>query len=581
MDDYLLQVLKPARYIGEEWNVSRKDFDQAQIKFALCFPDLYEVGMSNLGMRILYGILNQLVGVCCERFFSPAHDMEAVLRAKQMEIFSLESKRTLREFDLIGFSLGYELSYTNVLNILNLGNIPLKSALRDASYPLVIAGGPCVLNPEPLHEFFDIFVIGEAEEVILEIVDLYRKENPSFRSGKISKEEFLIMFSQIEGVYVPSLYSVTYDSEGHLQEFKPRYKEVSPKIKKRLIKNLNQSYFPLDWLVPFIQIVHDRLILEIMRGCPNRCRFCQARSLYFPFRIRDPDVISALACQLYQNTGYEEISLVGLSASDHPQIEEILKILINSFKEKKIAVSLPSIKPKEMVGNLATLISQIKKTGLTFAPEAAREKLRQVLHKDFDLVEFFRVLEQSFIAGYQHLKLYFMIGLPFEEEDDLNAIIELANQASELRRKVAKFPAQVNLSINTLIPKPHTAFQWFQMEDLENIRVKQGFLKKQNRYKRIKLSFHHPEMSFLEGVIARGDRRLSQVIEGAFIKGARFDGWENYFVFTKWQEAFFEAGIDPKVYLKQRSKDELLPWDFIDPGISKEDLFEEYNKTIA
>ncbi|MDD2752882.1 MAG: TIGR03960 family B12-binding radical SAM protein, partial [Candidatus Omnitrophica bacterium] len=439
----------------------------------------------------------------------------------------------------------------------------------------------CVINPEPMHEFFDLFVIGEAEEAILEIIDLYRSQAAPFKAGKLSKEELLLKFCAIEGVYAPALYSVAFDENGKQKEFKPRHKNLNPVIKKRLVKDLDQSYFPLDWLVPFIQIVHDRLTLEIMRGCPNRCRFCQARSLYFPFRIRGAQRISDLACRLYQNTGYEEISLVGLSVSDHPEIEQILKNLIDLFQEKKIGVSLPSIKPKAMVGELATLISKIKKTGLTFAPEAASEKLRKILNKDFDLEEFYGVLEQAYLAGYQHLKLYFMIGLPLEEESDLKDIFEFAKSASELRKKTGKFSAQVNVSINTLIPKPHTAFQWFRMEGLEKIKEKQEYLRKSNRNKKIKLSFHHPEMSLLEGIISRGDRRLSAVIEAAFRKGARFDGWQEHFVFQHWQEAFSEQGIDPQDFLRERATDELLAWDFIDPGIAKDALLNDYNKTIA
>ncbi|MDD5653039.1 MAG: TIGR03960 family B12-binding radical SAM protein [Candidatus Omnitrophica bacterium] len=581
MDDYLLQILKPARYIGEEWNISHKDFNAAEVKFALCFPDLYEVGMSNLGIRILYGILNQMPQVVCERFFSPAIDMEGLLRSGKLQLFSLESKKTLREFDLVGFSLGYELSYTNVLNLLDLGGIPLKSALRDASFPLVIAGGPCVLNPEPMHEFIDIFVIGEAEEALQEIVGLYKIHAADFKAGKISKEEFLLKFCGIEGVYAPSLYTVSFDQEGKQKEFKPKYANLKAVVKKRSVKDLNQSYFPLDWLVPFIQVVHDRLILEIMRGCPNQCRFCQARTLYSPFRIRKTEAVSDLACKLYQNTGYEEISLVGLSASDHPQIKEILGNLISLFEGKKVSVSLPSIKPREMVGELASLISKIKKTGLTFAPEAASEKLRKVLNKDFDIPEFLRVLEQAYQAGYQHLKLYFMIGLPKEEKDDLGSILDFANNASQLRKKTSGFNAQVNISVNALIPKPHTAFQWFGMEGIEQIKEKQGYLRKLNRNKKIKLSFHNAETSFLEGVIARGDRRLSQVIESAFRKGARFDGWQEHFNFARWMEAFQEAGIAPEDFLKEKSKNELLAWDFIDSGVSKEALLNDYNKSIA
>ena len=578
LEDLLLQIKKPGRYIGHEWNMSKKDFDKSSIRFALCFPDLYEVGMSNLGIRIIYGILNNLPDVCCERFFSVAPDMERILRNNNLGILSLESGKGLREFDIIGFSLGYELGYTNVLNILDLGNIPLKSALRDSRFPLVIGGGPCVLNPEPMHEFFDLFVLGEAEEVILEIIDAYQKIKFKFKSSQISKQDLLVMLSSIEGVYAPSLYEVKYNTNGPVEEFRPKDASVNSKIKKRFVKDLNNAYFPLDWLVPYIQVVHDRITLEIMRGCPNKCRFCQARPHYFPFRQKNVTDILNMACELYKRTGYEEISLIGLSVSDYSRIEELLRVLIETFKGKSVSISLPSIKPRAHVGGMASSIAGIKKTGLTFAPEAASERLRRVLNKDFSMEDFFKVLEQCYQSGYQHTKLYFMIGLPYESEEDIDGIIELAREVSELRRKVSQRPAQVNVSINTLIPKPHTPLQWFKMEDLENIKYKQGYLKSRNKNKRLKLSFHNPYMTFLEGVFSRGDRRLSEVIMRAFLKGARFDGWDEYFVFDKWLEAFRESNIDPNFYLKEKSIDEFLPWDFLEIGISKDLLLEEFSK---
>ena len=578
LDDILSQVNKPGRYIGQEWNMHKKDFDASNIKFALCFPDLYEVGMSNLGMRIIYNILNGIEDVCCERFFSPGIDMERLLRLNHLEVFSLESKKRLKEFDIMGFSLGYELDYTNVLNILDLGRIPLKSSLRDQAYPLVIGGGPCTLNPEPVSEFFDLFVIGEAEEVILEIVDVYREFKQKLKTSGIDKQDLLFRLSHIEGVYVPLLYEVRYNLRGRPDGFKPKVKGVPLVIKKRFVRDLDNAYFLLDWLVPYIQIIHDRITLEIMRGCPNTCRFCQAKSQYFPFRKRDIKNILNLACDIYKGTGYEEISLAGLSVSDYPQIEELLTQLVNLFKKKGVSVSLPSIKPKEMVGNLCALIATIKKTGFTFAPEAATEKLRQILAKDFDTVNFFKAIEEAYRRGYRHIKLYFMIGLPCEEKEDLDGIIEFATRASELRKKINKSPAQVNVSINTLIPKPHTPFQWLKMDDIESIQCKRDYLKRKIKNKRLILSFHNPYMSILEGVFSRGDRRLSEVIVGAFNKGARFDAWDNYFMFNKWQDAFKGAHIDPNFYLKEKAKDEFLPWDFLDVGINKETLIAEFDK---
>jgi len=591
LDDILLQVNKPGRYIGQEWNLPKKDFDKADIKFALCFPDLYEIGMSNLGIRIIYAILNNLPNVVCERFFSCAPDMEKILRDKKMEIYSLESKKRLQEFDFVGFSLGHELNYTNVLNILELGSIPLKSTFRNHNYPLVIGGGPCALNPEPLHEFFDLFVLGEAEEAILEIIDIYRKCKVKFKASGMNKQDLLVMFSHIEGVYAPALYEARYNHEGKIEEFKSRTNGIPPKIKKRFIKDLNSAYFPSDWLIPYIQIVHDRITLEIMRGCPNSCRFCQARSQYFPFRQRELNNILNLADSTYKHTGYEEVSLCGLSVSDFSGIEELLKRLIGLFKENAVSISLPSIKPKSMIANISSLIASIKKTGLTFAPEAATERLRKILNKDFNTEEFFKVVQQVYISGYQSIKLYFMIGLPFEREEDLDGIIDLSSRTLELRKKVGKRLAQVNpaharrggvnVSINTLIPKPHTPFQWLKMEQIEGIKYKQDYLKRKIRNTRLRLSLHNPQMSFLEGVLSRGDRKLSEVIFSAFSKGARFDAWDNYFVFDRWMDAFKESDIDPNFYLQDKSKDELLPWDFLDIGISKESLIKEADKIVA
>lgn len=582
LDDILLQVQKPGRYIGEEWNVAKKDFAKANIRFALCFPDLYEVGMSNLGVRIIYGLLNDIDDMSCERFFSPDVDMEAIMRQRHIEIFSLESKRSLREFDIVGFSLGHELSYTNVLNILDLGLIPLKSSLRGQEYPLVIGGGPCALNPEPVFEFFDLFVLGEAEEVILEIIDVYRKQKNNFKASRISKQDLLVMFSQIKGVYVPSLYETIYNSAGKIESFKPIVEGVPEKIEKRILKDLNKAYTPLDWLVPYVQIVHDRISLEIMRGCPNTCRFCQARSQYFPFRQKGLEDILNLASNNYKRTGYEEISLCGLSVSDYARIEELLRALVDLFRSRGVSLSLPSIKPKTYIGRLSSLLATIKKTGLTFAPEAASVRLRKILSKEFDMEDFFQAIEQAYIAGYQHIKLYFMIGLPHEELKDLDDIIEFVSQVSELRRKIKRSAAGVNISVNALIPKPHTPFQWLRTEDIDIIRDKQNYLKKEIiKNKKLKLSFHNSKMGFLEGVLSRGDRRLSQVISSAFKRGARFDGWQDYFRFDCWQAAFLEFNIDPDFYLEARSTEEILPWDFLDIGISRDSLVAEFKKVIA
>jgi len=581
-EDLLLKVNKPSQYIGRELNSSRKSFESANIKFAISFPDLYEVGMSNLGLKIIYGLLNNIPDVACERVFSPNQDMEDLLRQNNRQILSLESRKKLSDFDLLGFSLGSELDYTNVLNILELGGIPFKSSLRDHTFPLVIGGGPCSLNPEPMHDFFDFFVIGEAEDVLPEIIDLYRKNKDEYKSARLTKQELLLKLARVEGVYVPSFYDVSYDNQGNITEFKSNQEAVPRKIKKRFVSNLNLSYYPLDWVMPYIQIIHDRITLEIMRGCPNRCIFCQARSQYFPLRLKDSGCVLNLAEALYKKTGYEEISLAGLSVSDHPEMEDILKKLMDLFNTKAVSLSLPSVKAKSLVGNASTLIAKVKKTGLTFAPEAGSEKLREILQKDFNSEEFFQALEQAYSSGYQHVKLYFMIGLPQETNEDLDAIIDFSVRVSELRRRAGQGPAGVNISINTLIPKPHTALQWLKMEPPDSIKAKQEYLReKAKKHRRLVLNFHNRSMSIIEGILSRGDRRLSEVILAAYKKGAKFDAWSNYFDFSKWMAAFADSGIGPMSYLEQKDPKNTLAWDFIDTGVSRDLFAAEFNKVIA
>jgi radical SAM family uncharacterized protein len=580
-EDILLKVRKPARYLGNEWNISPKDFNKANVRFCLIFPDIYEVGMSNLGFRILYGLLNSIEDVSCERVFSPSSDFEQILRRQALGVFSLESKKNLNEFDIIGFSLGYELAYTNVLNLLDLSGIPFKSALRDDRYPLIIAGGTCALNPEPMADFIDLFVIGEAEEVILEIINVYRNLKQAAGGKRPCKKEILAQLKYIKGIYIPHLYNVSYNRDGTIKEFFTNTKEAPPKIKKCFLDDFEHSFYPTRWLIPYTEIIHDRITLEVMRGCPNKCRFCQARVSYFPYRYRSPQRLIDLAKDLYRATGYEDISLMGLSISDYLKIKELFDGLIEIFKEKRVGISLSSMKTNEAINYLLPLITKIKKTGLTFAPEAATPRLRKIISKDFDIATFFSVIEEAFKRGYQHIKLYFMIGLPQENNEDLDSIIDLSIAVSELKRKIDRRPARVNLSISTLIPKPHTPFQWLAMPDLKNIQKKQAYLKSNTRInQRIKLSFHNPYMSFLECLLSRGDRRLSGVILNAWQIGARFDGGDENFSFDYWIEALKRNNINPEFYIsRQYDTDEILPWDFIDTGISKERLLSELKES--
>ena len=456
IEDLFIDVHRPAQYLGNEWNAVKKDFTTCAVSFALGFPDLYEVGMSNLGLRIIYGVLNNLPGVACERFFALEADMEASLKNAKRRIFSWESNQELIKFDWLGFSLGSELNYTNVLSILDLAGLPLTAASRNEQYPLVIGGGPCTLNPEPMHDFFDLFIIGEAEEAIVELLDLYRKYKPDYKAARLTKEDLLIKLSQISGVYAPSLYAVDYNVDGELKGFSPKFASLPLTIKKRFVSDLDSAYFPCNWMVPYVQTVHDRITLEIMRGCPNRCRFCQARSQYYPLRIRSKEKIISLAKLAQASSGYEELSLAGLSVGDYPGIETLVSDLTNSFSQQAVNLSLPSLKARALLGNVSLLIAKIKKTGLTFAPEAGSARLRQAMAKDFSEEEFFQAIAQAYRAGYQHLKLYFLIGLPDERQEDLQGIIDFAQSASEEKRKTNGSAAQINISINPLIPKPHT-----------------------------------------------------------------------------------------------------------------------------
>ncbi|PIQ90796.1 MAG: B12-binding domain-containing radical SAM protein [Candidatus Omnitrophica bacterium CG11_big_fil_rev_8_21_14_0_20_41_12] len=580
IEDLFLNVHRPAQYLGNEWNVSQKHFDPALINFALGFPDLYEVGMSNLGLRIIYGVLNNLEDVVCERFFACEADMEASLKNANRRLFSWESNQELINFDMLGFSLGSELNYTNVLNILDLAGLPLQSCLRDHKLPLVIAGGPATLNPEPMADFIDLFIIGEAEEAIVELLVLYRRLKQDYKSGRLPKEKLLIELTKIEGVYAPSLYSVDYNATGEFAAFYPRVDSLPLKIKKRVVVDFESSYFPCNWMVPNVPVIHDRITLEIMRGCPNRCRFCQARSQYYPLRIKSKEKIISQANLAYLATGYEELSLAGLSVSDYPDLEALVSSLTGNFKEQGVSLSLPSLKAKALLGNVSTLIAKAKKTGLTFAPEAGTHRLRQALAKDFSEEEFFKAIADAYKCGYQHLKLYFLIGLPGETQADLQGIIDFAKRSSELKREISGAAAQINISVNPLIPKPHTPLQWLKMDSITQIQEKQDYLRSNCKNRRLKFSFHNSQISFLEGILSRGDRKLGKVILTAYRKGAKFDAWSNYFSFTKWQEAFSEEGIDPQAYLGDKSTACALPWDFIDTGVAKEGLLTEFNKSI-
>ena len=561
LEELLLTVQKPGRYTGGEWNSVKKEWTQDKVKFLLAFPDVYEVGMSNLGIKILYGILNGRDDSLCERVFAPWRDFEAVLRNNSIDLFSLESRKPVKDFDIIGFSLAYELSYTNVLNILDLGGITKLSAQRSDDEPLVIAGGPVSFNPEPMTDFIDAFVIGEGEEVVNEIVETYKGSRVQ---GPGSRKKILRELAKIKGVYVPSFYKVSYNADGTIGEFAPIEEGIPARIEKRMVKDLDSAFYPAKQIVPNIQIVHDRIVIEIMRGCGHACSFCQASSVYRPCRTRSAKRIMNLAKESYAATGYDEISLLSLSSVDHPGLKDIIESLNRELGRRSVSVSVPSLRIEETLKDLPLLISKVKKSGLTFAPEAGSERIRRKINKNINMANLFSALCESFRAGWRHVKLYFMIGLPGEERDDILKIAELIYKVSDTRRQIDGKSANVTASINPFVPKPHTLLERAAMDDVKTLEEKRAILKEAMRSKFVELDFHPFNMSYLEAVFARGDRRLGKVIFEAWQKGAKFDGWREMFNLALWAESFTSAGIDPRFYAnRERTMDEILPWGFI------------------
>lgn len=574
MNEMLLKVQKPARYIGGEWNSVRKEWTADRVKVLLAFPEVYEVGMSYLGLKILYGILNCREDCLAERVFSPWPDFEHILRGNNIELFSLESRRPIKDFDIIGFSLAYELNYTNVLNLLDLGGIPLRSSERGEGHPIVIAGGPACFNPEPMAEFIDAFVIGDGEEAIGQMVDIYKGASGPLslklqRAGKGQRPEareiLLRELAGINGVYVPSLYEVEYNSDGTIKNFYPKTKYAPENIAKAVVSDLDSSFYPVDQIVPYIQIVHDRIMLEIMRGCKHSCKFCQAGTTYRPCRERSKEKVIDLAKRTYMNTGYDEISLLSLSSGDHSQIKDIIEDLNDTFEDNAIAISIPSLRIEETLNRIPELISKVKKTGLTFAVEAGSECLRRSINKNINMERLFDAVSESFKSGWRKVKLYFMIGLPDEKEEDLSAIIDLLYRVSNARRQIDKKDAHVTASINAFVPRPHTPFQRHAMERADSLNVKKNMLRDGVRSRMIELDFHSFQMGYLEGVFARGDRRLSKAVYSAWKSGLKFDGWNEFFNFDLWLKAFEDNSIDPDFYAaRTRGRDEILPWGFID-----------------
>ncbi len=578
LDKILPLVQKPARYVGGELNSVVKDKNKVDIRYAFCFPDSYEIGMSHLGIKILYSIANAREDTWCERVFAPWPDMEEKMRENNIPLFALESGDAIKDFDFIGFTLQYELCYTNVLNMLDLAGLPVKACDRKGLSPIVMGGGPCACNPEPIAEFFDLFSLGEGEEVNSEIMDLYKEHK---KRGS-TKEEFLIDAAKIEGVYVPSLYDISYNEDGTVKAVTPK-NGAPEKVTKRIVKDLDNVFYPEDFIVPFIDVVHDRVTHEIFRGCIRGCRFCQAGFLYRPIREKSPDVINEQCKKLCETTGYDEISLCSLSSSDYTKMEELLNKLLDWTGDKKINVALPSLRVDNFSKELMDKLTGVRKSGLTFAPEAGTQRMRDVINKNVTEEEMLETARIAFSGGYCAVKLYFMLGLPTETDEDVEGIGKLAKKVVDEFYNNPDRPqgkgVTVGVSASSFVPKPFTPFQWEPQSTPDELKAKQEHLKDTLPSKKINVSFHHIPTSFLEGVFARGDRKLSEVIELAWRKGCKFDGWGDMFLYEKWLEAFEETNVAPEFYAnRKREYEEILPWDHLDYGVSKKFLINENKK---
>ena len=584
-DEILLKVDKAARYIGGEVNSVMKDKNAVDIRFAMCFPDVYEIGMSNLGMMILYNMFNQREDVWCERLFSPWPDLDKVMREKKIPLFALESQEPIRDFDFLGITIGYEMCYTNILQVLDLSGIPLKSADRGEDFPIVIGGGACAYNPEPLAPFFDMFYIGEGETVYDALFDAYKANK---KAGG-SRRDFLLAAAKIPGIYVPSLYEVTYKEDGTIASFAPTADGVPEKVQKQLIIDMEKEYRAVEApVVPHIKATQDRVTLEIQRGCIRGCRVCQAGMIYRPTRERDVETLKESARIMLKNTGHEEISLSSLSSSDYSQLKELVNFLIEEFHGKAVNISLPSLRIDAFALDVMSKVQDVKKSSLTFAPEAGSQRLRDVINKGLTEEVILHGAGEAFKGGWNQVKLYFMLGLPTETEDDMKGIAHLAQKIAETYYEVVpkeqrKGKVQINVSTSFFVPKPFTPFQWAPMyteqDFVEKAKVVKNEVRAQLNQRSIRYNWHEPDVTALEGFLARGDRRCADVILKAYEKGALYDAWTENFDYDIWKEAMAECGVDMTFYtLRERSLDEILPWDFIDTGVSRRFLEREWQR---
>ena len=584
-DEILMQVDKAARYIGGEVNSVMKDKNKVDIRFAMCFPDVYEIGMSNLGMMILYNMFNEREDVWCERVFSPWMDLDKIMREEHIPLFALESQEPVKEFDFLGITLGYEMCYTNVLQILDLSHISLLAKDRKEDDPIVIGGGACAYNPEPIAEFFDIFYIGEGETVYDALFDAYKAN----KAAGGSRKDFLFAASQIPGIYVPSLYNVSYKEDGTIASFTPVKEGIPEKVCKQLITDITKDYRAIKApVVPFIKATQDRVTLEIQRGCIRGCRFCQAGMIYRPTRERDVEELKASAREMLQNTGHEEISLSSLSSSDYSELKELVNFLIEEFHGNAVNISLPSLRIDAFALDVMSKVQDVKKSSLTFAPEAGSQRLRNVINKGLTEEMILHGAGEAFKGGWNQVKLYFMLGLPTETEEDMKGIAHLAQKIAEtyyeeVPKEQRKGKVQVNVSTSFFVPKPFTPFQWagmYREEDfVEKAKVVKSEIRAQVNQRSIRYSWHEPDVTILEGFLARGDRRCAQVILKAYEKGAIYDAWSESFDYNIWKESFAETNTDIDFYtLRERSTDEILPWDFIDAGVTKKFLIHEWEQ---
>lgn len=584
-DEILMKIDKPARYIGNELNSVKKEKDQVAIRIVMCFPDVYEIGMSHLGIQILYDMFNRREDVWCERVYSPWPDLHAVLKERQIPLFSLESQEPVKNADFLGITIQYEMCYTNILQILDLSQIPLLAKDRTWEHPLVMGGGPCTYNPEPLADFFDFFYMGEGEVQYDALLDLYR----SMRSEGASREEFLRAASKIPGIYVPSLYEVAYKEDGTIECFRPIYEDVPATVKKQIVTDMTEAVYPEKPIVPFLKATQDRVVLEIQRGCIRGCRFCQAGMVYRPTREKEVSRLKELACRMLKSTGYEEISLSSLSSSDYSQLQELVTFLIDEFKGKGVNISLPSLRIDAFSLDVMGKVQDIKKSSLTFAPEAGSQRLRDVINKGLTKEVILEGAGMAFEGGWNKVKLYFMLGLPTETEEDMRAIPELANEIAvryyEIPKDQRNGKCQITISTSFFVPKPFTPFQWARMyapeEYIGRAKIVNDAVKEQLNRKSIKYNWHEADVTVLEGVLARGDRLVGKVIQKVYEKGGIFDAWSEFFDYQRWLDAFAECGIDMDFYtMRERSLEEIFPWDFIDTGVTKEFLKREWQRAM-